>query len=170
MLGAVASALIARDVELGAIEQAIAGGGDGAGSVVVIEGPAGIGKTALLDHARATAQAAGARVLGARASELDRAFGFGVVLQLVEPPLAAAGAEGRAVLLAGAAGRAEVVLAAGGAEADEAGQPCCTGCTGSWSTSQSRGPLVLLVDDLHWADLPSLRFLEYLGRRLEACR
>ena len=27
--------------------------------------------------------------------------------------------------------------------------------------------MVLLVDDLHWADVPSLRFLEYLGRRLD---
>ncbi|MCU0308413.1 MAG: transcriptional regulator, partial [Thermoleophilia bacterium] len=30
-----------------------------------------------------------------------------------------------------------------------------------------RGPLALVVDDLHWCDAPSLRFLAYLARRLE---
>ena len=31
-------------------------------------------------------------------------------------------------------------------------------------------PVVLLADDLHWADVPSLRFLEYLARRIDGLR
>jgi predicted ATPase len=30
-----------------------------------------------------------------------------------------------------------------------------------------RSPLLLCIDDVHWADQASLRFLNYLGRRLE---
>ena len=69
--------------------------------------------------------------------------------------------------MAGAAGRAEVVLAAGGAEADEAGHAVLHGLYWLVVNLAESGPLVLLVDDLHWADVPSLRFLEYLGRRLD---
>ena len=31
----------------------------------------------------------------------------------------------------------------------------------------AEAPLALLVDDAHWADTPSLRFLAYLARRLD---
>ena len=31
-------------------------------------------------------------------------------------------------------------------------------------------PTMLAIDDLHWADTPSLRWLCYLARRLEGCR
>ena len=34
-------------------------------------------------------------------------------------------------------------------------------------TLSARGPLLLAIDDLHWADTPSLRWLLYLTRRLE---
>ena len=31
-------------------------------------------------------------------------------------------------------------------------------------------PLLLVVDDAHWADIPSLRFMHYLARRLDGLR
>src|SRR5918994_787369 len=54
-------------------------------SVVLIEGPAGIGKSAVLDESRRRA-ACGLRQLGARGGTLERDFGFGVVRQLLEVP------------------------------------------------------------------------------------
>ena len=43
----------------------------------------------------------------------------------------------------------------------------CTACTGWWLTWRIVGPLLIAVDDAHWADEPSLRWLAYLAPRLE---
>ena len=86
----VTAGLLERDVEIERLEQAIAAAVDEAGSVVAVEGEAGIGKTSLLAHAGRLASAAGLRTLRARGGELEREFAFGVVRQLFEGPLAAA--------------------------------------------------------------------------------
>ena len=61
-----AGTLAERDAELAAIDAAIDAARGGAGSVVLIEGPAGIGKSALARAACARAAAAGMRVLHGR--------------------------------------------------------------------------------------------------------
>ena len=53
-------------------------------AVAVVEGEVGIGKTRLLGEALRLAGGAGARTLSARASELERSYGFGVVRQLFD--------------------------------------------------------------------------------------
>ena len=78
------SDLVERDAELAAIADAFGRLGAGQGGVLSFEGPAGIGKTRLLGELRSRALAAGATVLTARASALERDFGFGVVRQLFE--------------------------------------------------------------------------------------
>ena len=77
--------LLERSVELGVIRAAVEAVAAGEGRAVVVEGPAGIGKTALVAAARENAREAGLRPLAARGTELERAFGFGVVRQLLEP-------------------------------------------------------------------------------------
>ena len=86
---------------MGGLIDAIADGG----RLLAIEGPPGIGKTALLAEARALAQEAGSQVLGARGSELERSFSYGVVRQLFEPLVASLSADEQAELLAGSAAR-----------------------------------------------------------------
>ncbi len=66
------------------MDAAIASARAGIGRVVVIEGGPGIGKTALLDVAGHAATRAGMTALAARAGELERDVGFGVVRQLFE--------------------------------------------------------------------------------------
>ena len=73
-----------RQRELAAIEDAVRGAQDGRGSVVLIEGPAGIGKSVVLDEARRRVAGGELRSLGARGGTLERDFGFGVVRQLLE--------------------------------------------------------------------------------------
>src|SRR4051794_21693397 len=81
--------LLERDHELAVIDDFVSGI-DGQGPrLLLIEGPAGIGKSALLEAARERARAEGIRSLGARGSMLEREFPFGVVRQLFEPSLAA---------------------------------------------------------------------------------
>src|SRR5215468_8733714 len=114
---AVTSPLLERSDELARIESAFSEACSGRGTLVVVEGPAGIGKTSLLAAARATAADSGMRVLRSRGTELERDFAFGVVRQLFEPPLAAATASERADLLQDAAGLAAAVLELPGAPA-----------------------------------------------------
>src|SRR5438093_5163417 len=111
--------LLERNEELARIESALAEARAGRGRFLVIEGPARIGKTALLAAARTAAAADRMRVLRSRGTELERDFAFGVVRQLFEPPLAEASEVERADLLqAGAAGAAGL-LAFPGAPASQ---------------------------------------------------
>src|SRR5512132_2615097 len=102
--------LLERKEELARIESALADARAGRGRFVVIEGPAGIGKTALLAAARTVAADCGMRVLRSRGTELERDFAFGVVRQLFEPPLVEASEAERADLLQAAAGVAAGLL------------------------------------------------------------
>ena len=97
---------------------------------MLVEGPAGIGKTRLLLEAVRLATAAGARVLSARGSQLERSFGFGAVRQLFEP--CTRDAARREALLGGAAAGARPVFeeVAVDAQVRTAASPSCTGSTG----------------------------------------
>src|SRR3954453_1948821 len=110
LVSAADALLLERSDELARIELALAEAREGHGRFVVIEGPAGIGKTALLAEVRTAAADGGMRVLRSRGTELERDFAFGVVRQLFEPPLAQASQLERADLLQAAAGMAAGVL------------------------------------------------------------
>lgn len=136
----------------------------GDGRTAVIRGPAGIGKTRLFsafaDHARAR----GARLLTARGGELERDYSFGVARALLEPPVRAAGPAERAELLAGAASpAADLVLASAPERRDLHSR--LHGLYWLALNLAARTPLVLAVDDAHWCDPESLRWLAYLARR-----
>src|SRR5690349_17640585 len=86
--------LFDREEDLAALDAALTEAVGGTGGVRLIEGPAGIGKTVLLDAMRRRAAAAAMTVLTARGGELERGFGFGIVRQLLEAALMSAdGAE-----------------------------------------------------------------------------
>src|SRR5947209_19839189 len=95
--------LLERGAELARIEQFIAALARGQGGVLVIQGAAGIGKSALLSALCEWASGQGVQTLTARASELEQAWSFGVGRQLLESRVVRAGAPERAELLAGAA-------------------------------------------------------------------
>lgn len=152
----------------GLLEATVAGDG----RLAMVVGVPGIGKSALLAEVRERAAARGAEVLTARASELDRAFAFGIVRQLFERRLHGASARERERLLKGAARHSLAVL---GDEVDEEpdGEPAARALHGLYWLAvnvAARAPLVLCVDDLHWADRASVRWLLHCARRLEALR
>ena len=120
-----------------------------------------MGRTRLVAETRRRAEDAGLRVLRARGGELEREFAFGVVRQLFEPAL------DRGDVFSGAAAPARAVFedAAGGADA--ASFAVLHGLYWLVVDLGARRPLLLAVDDLHWCDHASLRFLAYLARRLE---
>jgi ATP/maltotriose-dependent transcriptional regulator MalT len=77
---------------------------------VVLDGPAGIGKTSLVAAARRLAADRGLRSLAARGGELERDFAYGVVRQLFEAPVAAAAPATRQSWLQGAAALSAPIL------------------------------------------------------------
>src|SRR5215470_14398957 len=102
--------LLERGGELARVDRLLTEARAGRGGVVVITGPAGIGKTALLSDAEERAGRAGMRVLAGRGGELEGGFSFGVARQLFEPLLTGAAPADEAALLAGAARRGLIAL------------------------------------------------------------
>src|SRR5262245_3681035 len=139
-------------------------------AVALVQGPAGIGKTRLLVETRERAGAEGFRVLTARGGELERELPFGVVRQLFEPVVV--DPDERARWLTGSASAAARVFEPP-ADESAAGDPSFGILYGLfWLTANIAvdQPLLLAIDDLHWCDRASLRFIAYLERRLEGLR
>ncbi len=162
----IAADLLERGVELELVDELLTGAAAGEGGFLLIEGLAGIGKTRVLAEVRRRAGTR-MRVLTARGSELEGAFPFGVVRQLFESVMT--DPDLRDLALLGAAAPAGDVLGAptGNTQAGNASFAVLHGLYWLTQNLSDDLPLVLTVDDLHWVDRPSLRYLAYLVRRLE---
>lgn len=150
----------------------------GTPAVGVIRGSQGMGKTVLVESFLRRGNTAGnpPMILRAAGAAWERNADFGVVQQLlsgvaglVAPPGAEAPAQGPAEppAQAPAAPAAEPAAAAGPVAADG---PAYYGklllSTVDRFTAEENDALVLWIDDLHWADLPSLKALLYALRRV----
>jgi DNA-binding CsgD family transcriptional regulator len=140
------------------------------GQVMVVEGPAGIGKTSLLDVAGAAARSRGVAVASARGSDLEVAYAWGIVRQWFEPRLRGMSPGSRERVLAGAAALAGPVVLPGGSTASadvDASFGVLHGLYWLLAALAEQRPQLIVVDDLHWADEASVRFLEFLANRLD---
>lgn len=143
-------ALIERDHAWKLASQAIGSARAGLGSVLLLEGPSGIGKSGLMSAIAALARESGVQVLTGAGRRREADFPFGVVLQLLEPKH-------------GGSLPAEHPDDAPTSEPSfgqlHALYRLCVDMCGS-------EPLALVVDDADLADAASLRFLLYLTERL----
>jgi DNA-binding CsgD family transcriptional regulator len=158
-----AGPLLDRAAELDAIRSALRSACAGSGSAILVQGAAGIGKTQLLAHACELASEAEMTVLTARSAEFESGYAWGVARQLFEPETRVESSEptGDAASLAAPA------LKPGAHPTEEDSFSVLHGLYWLTSGIAQRAPLLLAVDDLHWADQPSLRFVGHLARRLE---
>jgi DNA-binding CsgD family transcriptional regulator len=150
-----ATELVGREAELEALEALVAQGG-----LVLVEGQAGMGKTALIEEARA--RASSSLVLSARGDELEAAFPYGVVRQWFEREWIARG---------GRPGDAAEFALSGPPALAPPGEDTTFGILHALylflsELSQER-PVLLTLDDAQWADPPSLRFIAYIKHRLD---
>lgn len=159
--------LFEREDELASIDDTVRALRGGQARLLLFEGPAGIGKSRLIAQTRERASGAGIRTVTARGSELEHDFSFGVVRQMFESAVLGSGG---ADLLHGAAGLCHPIFDAMPGRGDADGDASFSVLHGLyWLTLNVAGdePLLLVVDDLHWCDRPSLRFLAYLTKRLD---
>jgi DNA-binding CsgD family transcriptional regulator len=165
--GRTAGGLLERVRELDTLRAGLSHACAGDGALLLIEGPPGVGKTALMREARTEAERARVRPLEARGSELEQPFAFGVVRQLLEPVVRQESEH--TDLFTGGAGPAARLF-----EPDE--QQHLTAEVGFEALHSlywlmvnitDQAPVLVSVDDCQWADRDSLRFLAYLAQRIE---
>jgi DNA-binding CsgD family transcriptional regulator/tetratricopeptide (TPR) repeat protein len=138
----VARPILEREQELAALVAAAKAAADGAGSVALVFGEAGIGKSSLVEALR-TRLPAGTRLLVGYCDDLATKRTFGPLRDLV-------GEVGTELARAlGEGGDRDRVLAALYAELNRGGRPT-----------------VLAVEDVHWADEATGDALRYLVRRI----
>ncbi len=162
------SELLERDDELRELAALLDRAEAGFGGAVLIEGEVGVGKTALLERSCSDAERRGMIVLAARGGELESEFAWGVARQLFESWLAGLDVPRRSEMMTGSAALAAPVF--GHQPATQVPEASFSALHGLyWLTANiSRASSVLIaVDDLHWADLPSLRFVAHLSPRLD---
>jgi DNA-binding CsgD family transcriptional regulator len=158
--------LIERAVEIEVLDGTVRCLAEGDGGVVVVDAPAGLGKTALLEHATLAAAEAGCLVRRAAPGPLERHFPFGVVRALLEAPLREASEDERAQLLDGAAAPAGTLLLDGTVPDGASTMLVAHGVLWLCSALAEQRPLALVIDDAQWADRASLEVLAYLARRI----
>ena len=163
--------LLERERELAELENALTEALQGHGQVILVEAAAGLGKTSLLWAASQRAAEAGFTCLRARASELERDFAYGCVRQLLEPVVAKVLDPERDRLFEGAAALSKPLFAPTGAllpsSSDDGTFSMLHGLFWLLNNLAAESPVALSVDDLHWSDTESLRFLNYVAPRLD---
>jgi DNA-binding CsgD family transcriptional regulator len=155
-----AAALVGRSAETGRIDAILSRLGGG-GDALLILGDPGIGKSALLRHARLRAAAAGIRSLVTTGVESEAELAFAGLHQLLQPILGI-----REVL----PDRPRRVLEAAFGIAGELGpDPFRVALAAHQLVCEAAesGPLILIADDAHWLDQSSLGALAFIARRLE---
>ena len=152
--------MLEREDDVGSARAALESAAAGYGSLIMIEGPAGIGKSRLLGEICEQAGQAGFRVVKASGDQLETEYPSGVARRLFAPLLR----EGEVDAFSGPARAAHAMLEG------KPRQQSAPGLLHSlfWLVQDlaEERPLLLVVDDLHWADAQSLRVIAHLARRV----
>lgn len=163
-----ATHLLERDAETRQLEHAVSQAAQGHSRVLVIEGVPGIGKTSLLRQLADLGAGAGMTARWARGNVLEQALAWSVARQLLTQPVLDLAAGERKHMLKRAAARAPAILGIG----DDPAVPLQSSEALHalyWLAVElsERTPLLLITDDVQWADRESVAYLDYVANRLE---
>ncbi len=177
---AIPAAFAGRDRELARLERCWADVRDGTGRIVLVAGEPGIGKTALVARLATRVHEAGDVVLYGRC---DDDFGvpyepfveaLGQLLPNLPEPLLGAHVQEYgpqlAHLLPGLRRSVRGLDAPPGVDSDEQRFQLFASVAALLATVGRAAPIVLVLDDLHWADQPTIALLRHLVRRAEPMR
>jgi DNA-binding CsgD family transcriptional regulator len=154
--------LLGRESERAAIDSVLEDARAGIGGALVVRGEAGIGKSALLDHARQ--RSAPMAVLSAAGVEAESDLAFAGLHELLRPVLSCLGElpDIQSKALAGALGLAPST------HADRL--LISAAVLGLLAAAAANRPTLCVVDDAQWLDRPSADALVFTARRLRAER
>jgi class 3 adenylate cyclase len=172
---ATAAPLVGRDRELARLVDRLREVSAGRGGLVLLAGEAGIGKTRLAEEAAAEAERDGAFVLWGRCFEGEYAPPYAPLAEALGPHVAVAGREElRADLGPGAAALAQLVPGIRDALIDLGEPPPVPpeeerfrllDAMAQFLVARSRrAPVLLVLDDLHWADRSTVAMVRHLIR------
>ena len=156
------SQLVGRDQQTRRLQELLGGATKARSGSLLLLGEAGTGKSALLAEARDAACELGATVLSCRGLEPDSQLSYAGLADLLRPvtgllerlpPGQAAELAGALALGPPAAGNRFAVYLA---------------TLEMFSLASDAGPVLVLVDDLHWLDPPSAEAVVFAARRLQA--
>ena len=164
--------VIGREAESGALRSALAAAGDGAGAVVFLAGEAGIGKSRLAAELAADARARGVRVLTGRAVPASIASPYRPLTEALLQALRGFAFPADDGLAPWRPALRAILPAIAGPEGEGHGDhsPAVRGEAVLQLLRRLAGPagLLLVLEDLHWADPDTLAILEYLSDNLSA--
>jgi DNA-binding CsgD family transcriptional regulator/tetratricopeptide (TPR) repeat protein/energy-coupling factor transporter ATP-binding protein EcfA2 len=164
--GSVGGLILERDAERALADEVLTGVAAGDGATVLVEGPAGVGKTTVLEMFSGAAAARGMETVGARATPVEQSEAWAVTRRLFDRPLLAADPDRREELLGGAAHNALPALGMA-----DPGAPvidpftCVHGLYWLVANLAREAPLLICVDDIQWTDVPSARWLAHMASR-----
>jgi hypothetical protein len=145
---------VGRAAEVAAVAAALDAAASGTARVVAVAGEPGVGKSRLVEEADALARARGFLTLRATASPLHTDLPYGIMVEALRPIVRTVEAGARTRLVEGLPDLGRLFEAV---------------CR-LFDRLTRQQPVLLVVDDLHWADPTSLALLDYVVRGLSERR
>ncbi|MBR9990371.1 MAG: AAA family ATPase [Gemmatimonadetes bacterium] len=173
--------LIGRDKDLAVLFPYLDSAAAGSGGTIVLMGAGGVGKTRLAEAVADEAHRRKFRVATGRAFRVETGVPYALFSDAFIPVIRDLDPASRATLTRGAESELSVVLPALGAARPQASRPQGDDPAEMrtrllWTVAEfvrslsARQPLLLLLDDVHWADLSSLELLHFLARQTAQSR
>ena len=171
--------VVDRESEINRLEDALLSAVRGDGNLTVLSGDAGIGKSRLATELRRRAQRLGASVMEGGCPEAELAIPYFPFNEAISNYLAGADLDSLRVRL-GAARRElarlfpqlgdEKAPDAGASDGSQAKLRLYEAVFELFRIAAATSGLLLIVEDLHWADDSTRELLDYIGRRLRSNR
>jgi DNA-binding CsgD family transcriptional regulator/tetratricopeptide (TPR) repeat protein len=169
--------MVGRADAVATLESALAGAREGEAAVVLVRGEAGVGKTRLLREAARRADESGAQVLWGECLPIGNGeLPYAALVGALRPLARSLDGADRDAVLGPARGElARLLPELAEGEARDAPTPGSTArllelLLGMFERLGERAPVVLVVEDAHWADAATATLLAFLVRNLRTER
>ncbi len=167
---ALTAPLIGRGAEMARLRAALAAASEGRGGAVLLSGEPGIGKTRLANELIEIAGLQGFTVLEGPAYPLEGSLAYAPVLAAFGPLLRRLDPAGRSRLVSGLTDLGRLFADLHLPPTEALGDPALEKTRLFEAVARllerlaRRSPVLLFLDDLHWADPASIELLHYLAR------